>query len=123
MRITSAAGTAKIALVKLRASNGASIGRVQIDSSRRVTVRADVPGTTLNLSTATTLTANTWYRLRFCASVATAGSLRLEINGAVVGSWNTNTGTSAFARVQLGDNDPRTVTANWDALVVTGTTV
>jgi len=25
--------------------------------------------------------------------------------------------------VQLGDNDPRTITANWDALVVTGTTV
>jgi len=123
VRVASVSGTNRTALTKLRAANGASIARVQIDSGRHVTVRADVPGTMLSPQTATTLSLNTWYRLRLCVSVATAGSLRLEVNGAVVGSWNANTGTSPFTRVQLGDNDPRTITANWDALVVTGTTV
>lgn len=123
IRIASVSGTAKPSLVKLRAANGGSIARVQIDSTRRVSVRNDGTGATLNTTGNVTLAANTWTPIRFCASVAAAGQLRLEVNGAVVGTWSTNTGTSPFAVVQLGDNDPRTVTANWDALLVTaGTT-
>jgi hypothetical protein len=117
VRITSISGTARAALVKLRASNGSSIARVQIDSLRRVSVRNDITGAMLN--TTVTLAAGTWTNVRLCVTVATAGQLRVEVNGAVAGTWSTNTGTSLFATVQLGDNDPRTITANWDALLVT----
>ena len=109
--------------MKLRTASGASAARLQIDGSRRLSVRADVPGTNLTLSRPTTLALGTWYRLRLSASIGGAGSLRVEVDGVVAGSWNVNTGTSPIGRVQIGDNEARTITANWDALVVTaGTT-
>jgi hypothetical protein len=121
VRVASVSGTARPALIKLRAANGASIGRVQVDSSRRVYVRNDVTGVTHD--PARTLAAATWTRVRLCASVGLAGSLRLELNGVVAGTWSANTGSSGLTAIQLGDNDPRTITASWDALAVTaGTT-
>ncbi|MGE3587483.1 MAG: hypothetical protein AB7L17_07145 [Ilumatobacteraceae bacterium] len=119
VRVSSISGSARYALLKLRNSAGASIGRVQVDSSRRLSVRADVSGSTL--STQATLTLNTWSRLTLCVSVGsgTTGQLQLRVNGTTVGTWNTNTGTSPVARIQVGDNDPRTATVNWDDLVVT----
>ncbi|MBI5087597.1 MAG: hypothetical protein HZB15_01640 [Actinobacteria bacterium] len=117
VRVSSISGTERYALIKLRNAAGASIGRVQVDSSRRLSVRADVSGTTL--STPATLTLNAWSRISLCVSVATAGSLELRVNGTTVGTWSANTGTSPLARIQVGDNDPRTATVNWDDLVVT----
>ena len=36
-----------------------------------------------------------------------------------IGTWATNTGTMPLSRIQIGDNDARTATVNWDDLVVT----
>ena len=121
VRVASISGTARYALFKLRNAAGSSVGRVQIDSARQVTVRADVLGTNLNPTTSTVLALNAWNRITLCASIGsgTSGQLSLRVNGLVRGTWATNTGTSPVARVQVGDNDPRTATVNWDALVVT----
>ena len=48
-----------------------------------------------------------------------SGSLSLRVDGATVGSWTANTGTTSVATVQLGDNEARTATVHWDALTVT----
>ena len=119
VRVASVSGTARYALIKLRNAAGASIGRLQIDSARRLSVRADIPGTMF--TTTTVLAINAWNRITLCASVGsgTSGQLSLRVNGTPLGSWATNTGTSALARIQVGDNDARTATVNWDDLVVT----
>jgi hypothetical protein len=82
-------------------------------------VRADIPGTTF--TTTTVLAVNAWNKLTLCVSTGagTAGQLQLRVNGVAAGTWATNTGTSPLARIQVGDNDARTATVNWDNLVVT----
>jgi hypothetical protein len=117
VRVSSISGSNRYALIKLRSAAGSSIGRVQVDSSRRLSVRADVTGTTY--TTTSTVALNAWNRVTLCVSVASAGQLQLRLNGTAIGTWNANTGTSPLARIQVGDNDPRTATVNWDDLVVT----
>lgn len=119
VRVAAVSGTARYALIKLRNTAGGSIGRVQIDSARRLSVRADLPGTMF--STTSVLALNAWNRITLCASVGsgTSGQLSLRLNGTTLGTWATNTGTTALARIQVGDNDARTATVNWDDLVVT----
>ena len=119
VRVASISGADRYALIKLRNAAGASMGRIQIDSSRRLSVRADVSGTTY--STTTALAVNAWNRLTLCVSTGsgTSGQLQLRLNGTTLGTWAANTGTSPLARIQVGDNDARTATVNWDNLVVT----
>lgn len=121
VRIASVGGTTRPALMKLRTAAGTSVARLQVDTTRRVYVRNDITGATL--TTTAILPASNWARVRLCVAIGTAGLIRVEVGGVQVGSWNVNTGTANLAIVQLGDNDVRTITANWDALVVTsGTT-
>jgi hypothetical protein len=121
VRIASVGGTTRPALMKLRTAGGSSVARLQVDTARRLYVRNDVTGATL--TTAAILPDSSWVRVRLCIAIGTAGLIRAEVGGTQVGSWAANTGTANLATVQLGDNDVRTITANWDALVVTsGTT-
>jgi alpha-tubulin suppressor-like RCC1 family protein len=119
VRVTSVgAGSAKYALMKLRTFVGSSIARVQVDSSMRLSVRSDIAGSTLPGTFP--ISANTWTRIALCvATGGPDGTLQLRVNGETVGTWTVNTGAGEFSRVQLGDNDPRTATVNWDHLVVT----
>jgi hypothetical protein len=116
-RATSVSSAAKYAPIKLRASNGNSVGRIWISSTGSLRVRADVTGT--EFVSTSTVAPGTWHRLGLCATIGTSGSLSLRVDGVVVGTWNVNTGTSPVTAVQMGDNDPRTATVHWDALVVT----
>ena len=121
VQVGAVSGTERYALIKLRNSAGNSLGRVQIDSALRLSVRADVSGATLNTTTPATLALNTWSRVTLCALVAggTSGQLSLRLNGVTIGTWAADTGTSPLANIQVGDNDARTATVNWDDLVVT----
>ncbi len=114
VRATSVASGANYALIKLRNTGGSSIGRIWISSTGALRIRADVTGT--EFATTSVLAPGTWHRLGLCASVGASGSLSLRVDGATVGSWTTNTGTTSVATVQLGDNEARTATVNWDAL-------
>ena len=117
-RVTSVTGTG-FALLKLRNSVGSALGRVVVSSTGALSVRADVSGTTI--PTPAVIAPGTWHRVGLCATIGTAGSLSLRVDGVQVGTWAANTGTSAIAVLQIGDNDPRTATANWDAALVTRT--
>ena len=116
LRIAALSGTTNYSALKLRSSNGASFARVWVLPSRQLAVRADITGTQFNAGASITL--GTWYRIGLCSTIGAQGSLSLVVDGVTVGSWTANTGTSPFAAVQIGDNDPRTATVNWDRLVV-----
>ncbi|MCU1361457.1 MAG: domain containing protein [Ilumatobacteraceae bacterium] len=116
-RATSVSSADKYAPLKLRSSSGASVGRIWISNTGSLRVRADVTGA--EFATTSVVAPGTWHRLGLCTTIGTTGSLSLRVDGVTVGTWAANTGTSPVASVQLGDNDARTATANWDALVVT----
>lgn len=118
VRVTSVSGTARYALMKLRNSGGSSMGRIEVDANGSVQVRADVTGA--SFTTGASLPFGSWHRVTLCVVAGTSGSLRFELDGSPVGTWNVSTGTLPFASVQLGDNSSRTATVNWDSLVVTG---
>ncbi len=110
-------GTARYSLVKVRNTAAASIGRIELTSAGALSVRADVTGTRFSVTGA--LPFNSWHRLTLCVGVGSAGSLRLDVDGVARGSWTTNTGLLPISVVQLGDNELRSATVNWDSVVVT----
>ncbi|MCU1358737.1 MAG: regulator of chromosome condensation [Ilumatobacteraceae bacterium] len=119
VRVASVTGTDLYSLIKLRSATGASIGRVQISTAGKLSVRADVSGAVL--ATTATVAVNAWNRITLCVAVGagTTGQLQLRLNGTTLNTWAANTGTSPLAKIQVGDNDARTATVNWDDLVVT----
>jgi hypothetical protein len=112
----SSIGTDAVALLKLRTSGNVSIGRVFVNPSRVLLVRADVPGTTV--SSGRTLPTG-WNTVKACAEVGTSGNWTLFLNGTQIGSWTLNNGTTPIGRVQLGDDAVRTFTVNFDDVVAT----
>jgi alpha-tubulin suppressor-like RCC1 family protein len=117
VRLTSVGGTARYAVLKLRNTAGASIGRVWVDGAGRLSVRADVTGA--QFATPAVLQPGTWRRVGLCVTVGTAGALQLRVDGAAVGTWTVDTGRADHGSLQLGDNDPRTATLHFDRVVVT----
>jgi alpha-tubulin suppressor-like RCC1 family protein len=117
VQVTSVTGTSRYSLIKLRNSQGASIGRVEVNAALQLSVRSDVAAT--NFPAGVTVAAGSWNRITLCATIGASGSLRLFVNGVASGSWTTNTGTQPVTAVQLGDNSARTASARWDAVTVT----
>ncbi len=117
VRVTSVAGTARYSLVKLRNGAGASVARVEVNSQRQLSVRADVPGTRFTVGAQ--LPFGSWQRLTLCATNGASGTITLALGGTPLGAWTANVGTQPITQIQLGDNDPRTATVNWDSLSVT----
>jgi alpha-tubulin suppressor-like RCC1 family protein len=116
VRVASMSGSVRYSLLKLRNSQGASIGRLEVDAAGRVSVRADVVGTVLR--TDAVLPLSTWRKVTLCATVGLSGRLRAEVDGAEVGNWSTNTGTQLVSGIQIGDNSARTAVVNFDDVVV-----
>ena len=95
LRVTSIGGTANWAPLKVRNAAGSSVGRVWVSPAGAVSVRADVTGA--QFTTARTFTFGTWNRVGLCVTIGSQGSLRLTVDGATVGTWAANTGTSPIA--------------------------
>jgi predicted phosphodiesterase len=109
-------GSGSVALMKLRAAmNNASIGRVYLTSARAIRVRGDVSGAVF--SPGVTLPSG-WHTLELCGRIGIAGTWQLSLDGATLGSWTTDNGTAPITRVQLGDDLAKTVTVNFDDVVV-----
>ena len=117
VRVTNISGSAKYTLMKLRTSGGSSVARVEVSSSQRLFVRADVAGPRFNVGR--TMSFGSWHRLTLCVDVGPSGSLTLDLDGTRIGSWNANTGNQPVATLQLGDTAARTATVNWDDVLVT----
>lgn len=117
VRVTSVSGTSGYALVKARDANGSSVGRLEVSSSGQLTVRADIVGT--RFTVAPRLPFGSWQRVSLCVVTGTSGVLRLDVNGATLGTWNVATGVLPVSIVQIGDNSARTATVNIDDVTVT----
>jgi hypothetical protein len=113
----SSQGANPVALLKMLTAGNVSIGRVFVNQSRMLMVRADIPGTVF--STGRTLPAG-WSTLRLCGATGTTGSWTLSLDGAQLGSWSANNGSTPIGRVQIGDDTAKTVTFNIDDVVAEG---
>jgi len=96
--------------------SGASIGRIFLTSGRLLRVRADISGA--QMSPAASLPTG-WSTLKLCGTIGASGTWSLALNGTTVGTMTTNNGTAPFAQVQLGDETQKTLTVNFDDVVVT----
>jgi hypothetical protein len=118
MRVNLASiGANSVDLLRLRTGSDGPVARVYVNSARTLWIRADASGQ--QLSTSRQLPSG-WNTLELCATVGTAGSLTLKLNGAVIaGPWTANLGTVAIGRIQIGDTTLRSWSANFDDVVVT----
>ena len=110
-------GTSTVSLLRLRTAADGAVARVFVNNARRIAMRSDVTGAQL-VSTAT-LPLGAWRSVELCADVAAGGRLSLYVEGALVGGpWTQSLGATPFGRVLLGDSDAKTVTVNYDDVVV-----
>ena len=80
-------------------------------------MRNDQTGTLY--STGTTLPLGSWHQVGLCVDVAgAAGQLQATYDGAVVGTWASNTGATPLGRIQVGTSEASTVTFNIDDVLV-----
>ena len=59
-----------------------------------------------------------WHNLELCGAAGTGKAWDLYLDGARVISFVTDTDPVGISRVQIGDTAARTVTANWDDVIV-----
>ena len=104
-------------LLRFRTTGDGAIVRVSISSGRILQLRNDVSGTLV--STGVVLPTGTWTSLELCGTVGTSGSWTLYENGVqIFGPWAANTGSATIGRVTIGTPDARTMTVNFDDVVV-----
>ncbi len=104
--------SASTVLGRLRTSSGGGIARVFVLPSRALRVRSEVSQTTFVPPGATLSSA--WTVIEFCGTTGSSGSLRLRVDGSLVGTWTANLGTASIGQVQVGDHTKRTFTLNLD---------
>ena len=110
-------GANTVSLLRIRTATDAPLARVFLNRSRVLALRADVTGAVL--ATTTTLPIGGWNTVELCGDIAGGGSLSLYLNGALIaGPWTQSLGSTPFGRVMLGDSEPKTVTVNYDDVVV-----
>lgn len=107
-------GTTSVAVLKLRTGT-TSVARIFIDPGRGIKVRNDATGATFN--PARTL-ATGWHSIELCATMGTGSSLRLSLDGLLIGTWVTALGTSPITGLQILDETAKTITVNVDDVLV-----
>ena len=115
--VTSVTGTSRYSLVKARNISGSSMARLEVDQSGALSVRADAVGTVYR--TAQVLPFGSWHRVALCVTAGSAGTIRAELDGTTIGSWNVSSGSQPMATIQIGDNSSRVAVVNFDDVVVT----
>ncbi len=98
--------------VRLRTAANVAIARVYVTSAGKLSVRSDASATTF--TTTATLLVGQWRVVRLCTTVGTVGSVSLSLDGALVKSWATGTGTTPIGVVQIGEDGARTAVVNYD---------
>jgi chitodextrinase len=106
-------------LIRLLTASGGNLLRVFVDTAGTLRLRSDVASTqspaTVQLGT------GAWHTVEVCGTVGTASSWNLYRDGVLIlNQWVANTGTAPVGRIELGDFNARTWTANYDTIVVDG---
>jgi alpha-tubulin suppressor-like RCC1 family protein len=111
-----ARGTNTVALLRLLTSTNAGIVRLFVNTSGVLIAKADAPGTQ---KTGVTLGTG-WVSLELCGTVSgTTGVIDVYRNGVhIISSWAVAVPNAAIATIQIGDNTAKTMTVNFDNVVV-----
>ena len=115
VRVQSTGGTA-LDLLRLRSTANGPIARSYIGSDGKLYLRSDFSG--LQKNSGATLQSG-WNALEVCGTVGTGTTWDVYLNGAqIVTDWAADTGSDGVGRVQIGDPGNKTITANWDDVIV-----
>ncbi len=105
-----------ITLLRLREQDGSGLARIFIDADRRIRVRADLSDETYPIP-GVKLPAG-WSTLRLCGD-GPAGVVEASLDGTSLGTFPADFGPLGIGRVQIGDDNDKTVTYNFDDVVAT----
>jgi hypothetical protein len=116
VRLTSVG--ADTVLIRFKSATGGAVGRLYVRSTGELVFRSDV--TAAKVFTGVRLPFDTWTTVEACATVGTAGTWQLEVDGTnAFGPWTANNGTTAIGTVQVGDDSATTATYSVDDVRVT----
>lgn len=111
-------GGSNLTLLRLRTAANGPVARVFTGSTGVLYLRSDV--TAAQRWSGVTLGTG-WHTLEVCGEVGAAGAWTLSRDGVeIISDWVANTGTTAVGRVEIGDQNIRTATVNYDDVIVTG---
>jgi alpha-tubulin suppressor-like RCC1 family protein len=103
--------------IRFRTATGGAVARLTTTPAGLLRVRNDQ--TAALYGTSTTLPVGSWHQVGLCVDVAgAAGQLQATYDGAVVGTWTSNTGATPVGRIQIGTSEASTVTFNIDDVLV-----
>jgi Glycosyl hydrolase family 26 len=118
VRVSLSSTTDGASLFRLRTTTDGAIVRVFVTAGRALGIRSDVSGAQVTSSTLLPA-AGSWTLVELCGTVGTAGSWSLYRDGVLaLGPWTANTGSVPVGRITLGTPDPRTITVNFDDVIV-----
>ncbi|MEO8424620.1 MAG: LamG domain-containing protein [Actinomycetota bacterium] len=107
-------------LMRLRTAADGNILRLFVDTAGMLRLRSDV--SSVQSPASVPLGTGAWHTVEVCGTVGAAGSWSLYRDGVLVlNQWVANTGTTPIGRIELGDFNARTWTANYDTVVVDST--
>lgn len=103
-------------LMRLRTAADGNILRLFVDTAGMLRLRSDV--SSVQSPASVPLGTGAWHTVEVCGTVGAAGSWSLYRDGVLVlNQWVANTGTTPIGRIELGDFNARTWTANYDTVV------
>jgi chitodextrinase len=104
-------------LIRLLTANGGGLLRVFVDTAGTLRLRSDV--SSVQSPATVPFGTGAWHTIEVCGTVGTASSWNLHRDGVLIlNQWVVNTGTAPIGRIELGDFNARTWTANYDTVVV-----
>ncbi|MGH2596343.1 MAG: RCC1 repeat-containing protein [Actinomycetota bacterium] len=110
-------GTNTVALLRLVTAGNIGIVRLFVNTSGVLVAKADAPGTT---KTSGVALGSGWISLELCGAVTGAtGVWDVYRNGThIISAWATAAPNALIAAVQIGDTTAKTMTVNFDDVIV-----
>jgi outer membrane protein assembly factor BamB len=103
-----------LTLLRLREQDGSGLARVFIDGDRRFRVRADLSDITYTIPNEKLPLG--WSTLELCGD-ATADQITFAVDGRSLGTFAGDFGALGIGRIQIGDDNEKTATYNFDDVV------
>ncbi|MEX0990114.1 MAG: hypothetical protein WD206_07455 [Actinomycetota bacterium] len=111
-------GTSGLDLLRVRTAGDGKVTKTYVNSSNVLVLRSELAAT--QKLSGTTLPTG-WNELEMCGEVGTTSTWDLYLNGTkIVDAWQADVGTTDIGRIQIGDTNSKTATANWDDVVADG---